>query len=522
MESLYTRLDESLLTCPLATGLTKFLPADKLDRITLEDIRAELPWTRKLFSPRLSQKIASEAKRVFCILVLMEQSAAMEQLINEGITDEDLPLCRNADDKQDSEYNVLASVGGNKRFLSSISWGQGHHVDQFLQKQWMVQSPIFNKAGSHFVLDKDCSLPLTECRTEQARGGMGVVHKAKNTPGPPTSLPEDEPFFAIKEIPDKKVFKKEKKNLDMIQELQNKHLITLLASCERSFGDKGSSERESTYYLLFPWADGGTLRDFWEKQDSKVRTPSLIRWALGQILGLVDGIHALHGRNIRHGDIKPQNILVFGGHQGDNSTTLVLADMGVSKFHEKATDLRESATMTAESTISYEAPEADDTIRKQDPRRRRYDMWSAGCMFLEFTVWLVYNNEAVKGFHEQRTDPGDPMSPGNFFAREPKQSAEIHPAVTAAIKHLREHPVCKVGTALGDLVTLISDRLLRIQPEDRTEAPELLNKVKTIVDTATMKKDYLGHRANPPLPIPEFFHHTGHRKPSTSQTTTSY
>lgn len=292
----------------------------------------------------------------------------------------------------------------------------------------------------------------------------------------------------------------------MIQRLQNRHLIPLLASCQRG----------STYYFLFPWADGGTLRDFWEEHDSKPRTPRLIRWALEQVLGLVDGIRALHNHNIRHGDIKPQNILVFEKSKGASSSTLVLADMGVSKFHKEATDLRKSATLTPESTVSYEAPEADEDQRNNKPRPRRYDMWSAGCMFLEFTVWLVYNCTAVNGFHKQRKAQNDPVSPGNFFLREPKQSAEIHPAVTGATKHLREHPLCKDGTALGDLVTLINDRLIQIRPEDRAKAPELYDRVKTIVDAAAIDPKYLGQEVDPPLPLPEFFNYPGSRKGSSS------
>ncbi|RSL41021.1 hypothetical protein CEP53_013008 [Fusarium sp. AF-6] len=437
----------------------------------------------------------------------MEDPGAIVQLMKEGITDEDLPLCRNDDDDNDSEYNVLASVGGNKRFPSSMGWGQGEKVETFLKKQWAVQSPILDKPGSHFVIDPECPLPLTECETEHAKGGMGVVHKAKLHPAHHQLFKaDDKTYIAIKEIHRKEDFIREKENLDIIQGLQNKHLIPLLATCERG----------STYYLLFPWASGGTLRDLWEDQDAEPRTPGLVRWALDQILGLVDGIRALHNRNIRHGDIKPQNILVFEEPTENPPARLVLADMGVSKFHKEVTDLRKSATLTAESTVSYEAPEADEDQRNNKPRPRRYDMWSAGCMFLEFTVWLVYNCAAVNGFHKRRKAQNDPVSPGNFFSREPNESIGIHPAVTKAIQHLREHPLCQDGTALGDLVTLINDRLLQIRPGDRAEAPELYDRVKTIVHATAAKPDYLGEEVNPPLPVPDFFSPPGSRKGSSS------
>ncbi|RSL81917.1 hypothetical protein CEP51_005513 [Fusarium floridanum] len=297
----------SLLTEHLEHRLLTFLSVDKLDKITPETINGELPWTTQLLMPQIAQKVASEAKGVFCVLVLIEEPTAIVQLIKEGITDDDLPLCRNSDDYNDTEYNVLASVGSNKRFPSTMSWGKGAQA---------------------------------------------------NT----------EAYIAIKEVRREMEFIREKQNLNIIQRLQNRHLITLLASCERG----------STYYLLFPWANGGTLRDFWEEQNSEPRTPGLVRWALEQILGLVDGIRVLHNHNIRHGDIKPQNILVFQGPTENPPARLVLADMGVSQFHKEATDLRISATLPAESTVFYEAPEADEGQRNNKPRPRRYDMWSAG------------------------------------------------------------------------------------------------------------------------------------------------
>ncbi len=53
-------------------------------------------------------------------------------------------------------------------------------------------------------------------------------------------------------------------------------------------------------------------------------------WSLEQMLGLSRGLEDLHDLNCRHGDLKPDNILHF---IKDGRDILVIADLGVSKFH---------------------------------------------------------------------------------------------------------------------------------------------------------------------------------------------
>ena len=102
-----------------------------------------------------------------------------------------------------------------------------------------------------------------------------------------------------------------------IQQLQHKHLIRLVAT----------SQRGPNYYVMFPWADGGNLMEFWKREDSQ-RDQKLILWSLRRMIGLVDALKALHSKNCRHGDLKPKNVLHFKNGEG----ILVIADVGVSIY----------------------------------------------------------------------------------------------------------------------------------------------------------------------------------------------
>jgi serine/threonine protein kinase len=301
--------------------------------------------------------------------------------------------------------------------------------------------------------------------------------------------------------------------LERVQSLQNKHLIKLIATCTK----------KPLFYFIFPWADGGNLKEFWRREDSKPRTPELILWSLQQMLGLVDGLKALHGQNIRHGDLKPQNILHFKKSDRETIQTggksmLVITDVGVSKFHKEMTILRHDGTAEKAATVSYEAPEAEPDRLQGLPRSRKYDMWSMGCIFLEFTIWIVYSYNAVRRFRGRRSAKGVPTTTaGTFFRHNERGAVEIHASVAMAIETLLQDTRCE-HTALEDLIMLIKDHLLQVDVHQRAEATDLYERLAKIVRAAENNSAYLCKIiASPPL-TPKFFRS---RRDSNSSRTSS-
>ncbi|KAK2039812.1 kinase domain-containing protein [Colletotrichum somersetense] len=240
--------------------------------------------------------------------------------------------------------------------------------------------------------------------------------------------------------------------------------------------------QENHHYFIFPWAQGGNLREFWKHQPSlsnASRTFSphdwdvYIRWFFDQLVGLADAIEKLHyppnefGVSCRHGDLKPENILCFGLIDSGTGkipkgVKLVIADAGHAKVHEKVTDLRHDITNTPTGTNTYKPPEV--VYLSKDARSRRYDIWSIGCLYLEFLIWILYDNEGLRKF---RVDIGvnDPL-----FKEHPEIA--VKDMVRQWIQYIKGDPRCSSAgpTALGRFVELIESRLLVVRIKRRQDS----------------------------------------------------
>ena len=280
---------------------------------------------------------------------------------------------------------------------------------------------------------------------------------------------------AVKKVENQDTFKRELKNLEMIRALKCRHVIKHIATCERN----------SSYYVVFPWASGGSLLNYWRRENDTARTPTLVLWCLRQMLGLSEALRALHQDlegeiHCRHGDLKPDNILLF---EEAEDHFLVIADLGVSRIHEQPTELREGGTTTKATTLVYQAPEASDVENQDKPRHRTYDIWSLGCIFLEFVIWLLYDLKAVKNFGDHRyRRPQNPHR--SFYQMTADGQVESDTAVLGAISALREDSRCDGDTALGILLKLIAEKVLVIPVENRCNAETLRDELLDIVQSA--------------------------------------
>jgi serine/threonine protein kinase len=245
-------------------------------------------------------------------------------------------------------------------------------------------------------------------------------------------------------------------SLEMIRNLNHSHLIRAIA-----YYKKGNK-----HCVIFPWAERGTLREFWKKPPPKLDRRYL-EWAFKQFCGLAGAVERLHhsqkDQATRHGDLKPENILCFAGN-GSNSSrdecTLVITDVGLSKCHDKLTEHRRDATNTHSGTIMYEPPETE--LQPKQPRSRRYDVWSLGCIYLEFVVWLLYGASDLDRFRGDLTSSG---SNTRFYVLNEdsgtrKKTSQLNSAVTKWVEWIEKDPRCPKNTAIRSLLDLIVTRLL--------------------------------------------------------------
>lgn len=280
----------------------------------------------------------------------------------------------------------------------------------------------------------------------------------------------------------KRVAEREAQVLEMLKGFKSPHWIKAIAY----YRLKGE------HYFIFPWADMGNLRQFWKLNSPKAERQDLI-WAFTQLTGLAVAMKELHhltsesegrlpsmnGDNCRHGDLKAENILCFKPDRGhEDRPRLVIADLGLARVHTDATGLRD-LTQTTASTVRYSAPEL--AMNPNAARSRRFDIWSLGCIFLEFTVWLLYDKDGLgsfcggpsdssnEPFYELETQKTGSETRGQQFLGVPeggaveKKTARVHRAVIDWISYIKDDLRCSGRTAVGFLVDLIADQMLKVE-----------------------------------------------------------
>lgn len=232
--------------------------------------------------------------------------------------------------------------------------------------------------------------------------------------------------------------------LKMFSDNAHRHLISLLATYEQF----------RVYFLIFPCAEGDLTR-FWSVLKPK---PSFdlktVKWVAEQCEGIAHGLVKIHKyqtsnantkagspekRYGRHGDLKPENILWFSDADGG---TLKISDFGLAEYstiHSRS--YKPKSTVAA--SMSYRPPECD---LKGGVIGQSYDIWTLGCLYLEFITWLLGGWKLVKIFEGKRIS-FDPMwydmNTDTFFelvecpkSRRPGVvAARVKPAVKEVIKH---------------------------------------------------------------------------------------
>ncbi len=260
--------------------------------------------------------------------------------------------------------------------------------------------------------------------------------------------------------------------LQKVTGVKHPNLIQCLASITKS----------GRYFFIFPWANGGSLREFWNEQmrDPKL-SPTLVRKVIEQLRGLAGALERLHnfkgtsslsqkGRDngnsalaggIRHGDLKPENILRFTSPDDEGIGILKIADMGLAKHHYVATRLRATMTGTKYGTSQYEPPEVSAPSSMGQATSRLYDTWSMGCIILEMIIWLLRGKAALDNYNELiRGDTRSDLSCYETIGQRPNIEAIVRPQVTSCMEQLSRDPECAKNTALGDLLKVVQTMLL--------------------------------------------------------------
>jgi serine/threonine protein kinase len=214
-------------------------------------------------------------------------------------------------------------------------------------------------------------------------------------------------------------------------------------------------EQFKSYFLIFHWAEADLQRYWRDENHMPTMDRETVLWFAKQCKGIAEGVVAIHqyttsSSKLRpeppssvfghHGDIKPENVLMFpdSDYQKTKRGTLKLSDFGLAEFsHHQTVSMQPKSSFA--TSPPYRAPEVD--LEGTGAIGRSYDIWTLGCLYLEFITWLIGGWELVDTFAFNRLEP-DPFmfgEPTRTFFRLVKiempdgkwtQSAEIKPSVT--------------------------------------------------------------------------------------------
>lgn len=236
-------------------------------------------------------------------------------------------------------------------------------------------------------------------------------------------------------------------------------------------------------FIVFPWAPKGNLRELWKRQASP-KGKKIIPWASNQIKGLIEGLAKLHEVKIRHGDLKPENILVFDAKKHKGMGSLVIADVGVAKYHAFETEERRNRgieTTNRASTLRYEPPELSPHLGDKLVISVKYDSWSIGCVILEFIIWIIYGWGCLVEFNKN-------LNKDRFWERDDYERPVLHREVRKWINKLNTE--LEDGTTMHHLLKLMENDLLVPSERKRKYIRDILDNVKDIHHSCSSNPPY--------------------------------
>ncbi|KAI1261435.1 HET-domain-containing protein [Xylariaceae sp. FL1019] len=516
---------------PLPELVLHFLPDRHVAALINEaDLKRLLPKS----SESLLRFIRNEAPKLFLTVVMSDvihrdTSKLVEVLTDfqaETLTDDSLPIedISKRGRCQDDRINRIdpppppeCSHDQALAVFHSDPW-DSISFKAFYATQWKFIAPVFRKEDvgrSQNELPYDTILPFTWIDPKIQSGHFSEVYHARLHAEHQNELKarkgDNFVHVAVKKLKNnildepthdvEAAWYDEVTTLNELSGLPNAHLIRRI----------NAFKWRSHHYIIFEWASGGNLRQFWKRNHKELSRQTAMQF-LRQLCGVAGALKSLHQTNNhtatglaeanthqkspkllsprriasrghkypdiilppaddgasitqhwRHGDLKPENILVFN----DDSWlgTLKIADLGLAKKHNFATEFRPDPTSTNHTTLHYEAPEVVLNNRKE-PRSRRYDIWSMGCIILESVIWLLYGSGGLDAFYAEGARLKNRSQQTLYFTTSSTDggvnlTADVSEIATRWIRYILEHdPECSQPTVVRDLLELVRDKLL--------------------------------------------------------------
>ncbi|KAM0496295.1 hypothetical protein ACHAP8_007556 [Fusarium lateritium] len=447
--------------------------------------------------PGEKKKKIQSYQQIFAILVFMDQPCSIVYFMEDNVSDLDLPI----DEYKDPDTNSLRRRHSpSVPLLCALQWHQDgcthwspEQKTRFCELQWLMMASFFSLKSSnkvsHYSLEEQRLLPFINGREilakkpcqhddeqvvdlEEIESGFSKVFMVWVHPQHhDLDRHECDRGFAIKQLmkPSEDDFNQEVEMLKkFIGDRSHPHIVSLLATYKQ-YGK---------YHMIFHRADGN-LFEYWRHiRPAPTLDYDTVKWVAKQLAGLSGGLLRFHkhtsfpkcceepvqpdvnedrrpksqsqsnkrarfevtGQEVtrpktkygRHGDMKPENILWFPDSNDPDGGVLKISDLGQAQLHSTISKTRRESNGI--HTLTYRPPESDI-----EPYliRQSGDIWSFGCIILEFITWALGSWVLVEEFKTKRAseDQYSPIKSDTFY--ELKQvpnlqhsGAQIKPVVT--------------------------------------------------------------------------------------------
>ncbi|KAG4438024.1 hypothetical protein IFR05_006483 [Cadophora sp. M221] len=481
-----------------------------------QDIRSHKPEISEHAALEHAKTACIHSPRLYAILTFVKRGPDICLLSEEGVTDGDLPFVRKA-----NSLSRFALYRKNGDPIKALEAWKDKHLENFDRYQWWMIAPVFRLNEDLYELDDKAVLPFLPFEShelERKQGGYSEVYPVRIHPAhhefwESDGLAEDEPLVAVKRLfnSHENEFLKEATILNAVGLKRHPHLIKLLATYKH----------DGKYHLMFPYANSN-LRQYWDDRPLPDFSRETVLWSLRQMTGIANGLLRIHTFKVsyplsattgagshripmgvklmvergeelfgRHGDIKPENFLWFE-HDFETQIpngVLKVADFGLGRFHGRNSRSGVNPD-TVQTSPTYEPPECKLRL----PVSRAYDIWSLGCVFLEFITWLLVGSQEIEDFSEfrGRLEPRTGIDDDNFFTIV-NDGNGMHAIVRESVVRWtnRLHAEQKSSQLIHDLLELTMRDLLVVDTTERCKASWLFQQLKVYLDKAENDDVYM-------------------------------
>jgi serine/threonine protein kinase len=215
-------------------------------------------------------------------------------------------------------------------------------------------------------------------------------------------------------------------------------------------------ESEGRAYIVMEYVDGQNLREYVKTRGGRLPLADILEI----LIQAAEALEYVHGHNIVHRDIKPQNILIANSKEAiESKIQLKIVDFGVARLSDPVKQKQEGGRVRAEvvGTFNYMAPESTGLVNWGIDARA--DIYSLGIVAYELvtgrTPFHELKNDELLRAHIEKTPPPFSQFEG------PRYHELLELIIMKCIEKTPENRYQSMFGLLSDLKRLMND--VRVQ-----------------------------------------------------------